>query len=290
MDIAIAAVPIIGLYVVVVCYHLASIIGSKWVREAVVATQGTEPLWKMGFIAALLASAVVWFVAVLYAGFNATQALRHTAWKDRQVRVLTAVGLWCVVQPILTTITFPQAMSLLVVKADQDAANFIALFQHTRLPGFVIGLAVAFTLALLVFSLGWPTTKDRVLAVRKALKQGVWIYILLVFLGAVRVAVAQRAVKLVPGSTLDISSVLNVELTVYTIYYSMMALAASYGAFFAFNLQVDRRILAKDSSLRAADAKTLFFGKKDLAVGLASFSPIVLPIVSILKLLLNGDK
>ncbi|GJM24404.1 MAG: hypothetical protein DHS20C16_08190 [Phycisphaerae bacterium] len=270
----IAFTPVIGVYVIVACYHLASVAGNGWMRESVKDTQGTVPHWKMAFIGILLISVVVWVFSLLFVAINAWNSIKQSRLRVWPRRVAAGLCAWCVLQPLCTSLFLPQSMSLLAVHPDEDAAAFIMLFRISRLPGFAIGLGVSFTLALLVFSLDSTTKSDQLERMKKEIKRGIWIFFVLILLGIVRVVIAQRAVVLVGSDPPNLPSVLNTEAMLFATYYGMMGAMVAIGSIFAFNTQVERLM----GKLKLDHA----FSLKDLRVAWAATLPIAVPLGKII--------
>lgn len=312
MKLAMASIPVIGVYVVVICYHLSSFVAQDWVKSGLRArAEGVEPGAQLIFMAVLIASVLAWFAALLFFCVNASYALRKSSWLKHWRVILAGVAVWCIVQPLVTSLCLPQAMSLFNVGSDDEAARFIGIFKYTRFPGFVLGLSIAFTLGLLLLSLWEGTTLSHVRLVRRRIIAGVGIFMLLVILGVGRIASAQQAVVFKPADatgsdgvsamvdsgakscTERVGRILRIELVVYTVYYSMMALLACYGAMFAFNGQVERLFLRGDlqfdepgGGVNAPGSEGfggLQFGVRAWAAGLGgSVSPILVALIKVL--------
>lgn len=295
LNLAIAALPVAGVYVVVVLYHLTSSYSESSIKRDLNAKAiGVVPGGaRLLFDAALIASTIAWIAALLFFWFEAHAALGRSQWRTRRWVVLTILFAWCIAQPLITSLSLPQALSLFLAdkvlsdSSGADAASLIELFRITRLPGFTAGLAVAFTLGLLVMSIVSPLSKTVNLTharrVRNKLRQGCALFILLAVLGVVRLANAQRTVQMQSkddGTILATTQptdpksetfqrIQRNELVMHSVYYSMMAVVAAYAAMIAFKTQIEwcslkgQLVVEEERGSRpatAADIETLNFG------------------------------
>ncbi|MBK8913471.1 MAG: hypothetical protein IPM64_02520 [Phycisphaerales bacterium] len=128
MSTLIAAIPLIGLYAVVIVYHTTSAISSSWVQKSLENASATgvtheAPL----FAAALLLSLLLWLAALLYFMLNGYYGIKRSQYRNRATLVMIVILSWCVIQPYVTSKTLPQAMILKQLSdgAAPDAKGFI---------------------------------------------------------------------------------------------------------------------------------------------------------------------
>lgn len=263
--------PVAGIYAIVALYHVYSAYASGQVVDCFEGVKATGTTYlSVLFLAALLASVLAWFGAFLYFLILGYRGLRGSPLGGWTKRIMLGVAIWCVVQPIVTSLCLPQALSLFHISADAKAHQFISVFQYSRLPGFAFGLMVAFTFGILVYSLGSRPTAEHASRVRGQLIRGFFIFIALVVLGVVRLVVAQHAIDLGDSASEAVPKAFRIEIVTYTVYYSMMAMIACIGAMVSFNALID------DSE----EVRKFKFGTGDhlkaVAGSLSTFGAIVL--------------